>query len=394
MRSGLVRPSEIETLAGVPLGRTIGAKQTRDPNVQLSPADALVKVIAGIVARNHRCYVEFSGGCDSSLVLAATVKACRSSGADDPIPVTFRFPGLPETDETEYQSLMVARLGLRDWVVLDDSTGAFDVLSPSAQESIRTHGVFFPGTFHNRAHVFRDLGPSALLTGEGGDEILGRRRLTDVRDAARAVVRRNRAARAVRQAVLSVSPRWRRVQTIERAVERGWAADWIVDTNIRRKILRTIALEDAQEPLDPRRYMAYYNSLRRMSVTDHNCRTYAQAYDVEWHAPLGDAAFTNALLGAVPRTRYYGRSELLASFFSELLPTELLLRRDKTHFTRAFLGVHTRVFANGWNGSGLPGGASVEWLSHHWRTESEIHGGTILLLQQAWLASTSGGGVS
>jgi hypothetical protein len=48
-------------------------------------------------------YVQFSGGCDSSLVLAAAVVACRRGGHDRPIPVTFRYPLLPETDENDFQ---------------------------------------------------------------------------------------------------------------------------------------------------------------------------------------------------------------------------------------------------------------------------------------------------
>ena len=49
------------------------------------------------------CYVTFSGGRDSSAVLAAATALARREGHALPVPVTRVYPDLPDTDESDWQ---------------------------------------------------------------------------------------------------------------------------------------------------------------------------------------------------------------------------------------------------------------------------------------------------
>src|SRR5687768_3761316 len=62
-----------------------------------------------------RCCVSFSGGRDSSIVLATATRVARREGLPLPLPVTNRFPLAGHTDESHWQELVVRHLGLDDW---------------------------------------------------------------------------------------------------------------------------------------------------------------------------------------------------------------------------------------------------------------------------------------
>ena len=65
--------------------------------------------------------VSFSGGCDSSLVLAAAVDSARRHGLPAPVPLTVRVRGDVASDEREWQELVVRHLGLSEWIRLEVS---------------------------------------------------------------------------------------------------------------------------------------------------------------------------------------------------------------------------------------------------------------------------------
>lgn len=59
----------------------------------LTPRQALADAMVAPLSRTP-CYVSFSGGRDSSSVLAMARTVARQHQLDDPIPVTLRFPGI------------------------------------------------------------------------------------------------------------------------------------------------------------------------------------------------------------------------------------------------------------------------------------------------------------
>src|SRR4051794_21602991 len=62
------------------------------------------------------CYLAFSGGRDSSLLLAVAVHVARERGLELPIALTARYPGHPDTVETKWQDMVARHVRLDDWV--------------------------------------------------------------------------------------------------------------------------------------------------------------------------------------------------------------------------------------------------------------------------------------
>ena len=122
--------------------------------------------------RGGRCFVSFSGGRDSSLVLAAAASAARRHGLPLPIPITNRFPQVGHTHEHEWQELAVRELGMEEWVRLE-LTDELDVLGDLATRGLRRHGLLWPFNVHFHAPMFDVARGGTLLTGIGGDEALG-----------------------------------------------------------------------------------------------------------------------------------------------------------------------------------------------------------------------------
>jgi hypothetical protein len=107
------RPRPWEIASGVALGL--------DPSAGALPADgpadpraALDAVLLRALGRPP-CLVSFSGGRDSSAVLAAAAAVARREGLALPVPLTYRFAAVAETDEARWQERVVGRLDLPDW---------------------------------------------------------------------------------------------------------------------------------------------------------------------------------------------------------------------------------------------------------------------------------------
>ena len=93
------------------------------------------------------CMVAFSGGRDSSVLLAVATHVARRHGLDDPIPLTRRYPDHPRTNEDEWQELTVRHLGLTNWEILQIRSEV-EALGPVAREALRRHGLHWPGNAH------------------------------------------------------------------------------------------------------------------------------------------------------------------------------------------------------------------------------------------------------
>jgi hypothetical protein len=92
------------------------------------------------------------------------------------------------------------------------------------------------------------------------------------------------------------------------------------------------------------------------------------------------------MAGTVRWHEYRGRRHLLRELFADLLPAAIVERRGKVGFNNAFFGVHTRAFAERWDGTGTPEGVDARWLKDHWQS-STVSAGTAPLLHHVWLAS-------
>ena len=122
--------------------------------------------------RRPPAVVSFSGGRDSSAILAVATDVARRHGLDDPVPAIMRFPDAPATDETEWQELVLGHLGIRDPDVIE-LRDELDALGPTASAILDRRGVRWPGNAYLHEPVLERASGGSLLTGLGGDELFG-----------------------------------------------------------------------------------------------------------------------------------------------------------------------------------------------------------------------------
>ena len=119
------------------------------------------------------CFVSFSGGRDSSAVLAAATQPHDVAGLPAPVPVTIRAAHEPHSHESEWQELVVAHLGLDDWIriQIDDE---LDAVGPYARRALERHGLLWPFNAHFHLPMLEQAVGGTLLTGIGGRRAVGR----------------------------------------------------------------------------------------------------------------------------------------------------------------------------------------------------------------------------
>jgi asparagine synthase (glutamine-hydrolysing) len=140
------RLTELEVASGLVLGPDPATPALRLPEEPLHPVRALELALLPALLRPP-CLVSFSGGRDSSVVLAVSARLARREGLDLPVPVTFRYPTAPETNESEWQEMIVRRLALPEWRCRDVGD-ELDLLGPVAQRVLLRHGVLYPPNVH------------------------------------------------------------------------------------------------------------------------------------------------------------------------------------------------------------------------------------------------------
>ena len=347
------------------------------PRTALAPRAALERAIRPALQRGP-CMVSFSGGRDSSAVLAVATALARREGLALPIPVTNVFPASAEADEACWQESVVSHLGLPDWVRLEHGD-ELDVVGPYARRLLSAHGLLLPCNVHFHLPILDAAAGGSLLTGIGGDELfsaaraprsllVGRRRGLPRRLAARAGAR---APRALRRAV-----KGRRL---------SYDFPWLT-APARRALAREVAAAAVHEPrrLWPR--LAFWRSLRYVNAGCIGLDLAASQTDTLLVHPLLDHhvwAATGAL--AAPRG-FSSRSDAMARLFGDLLPAPTISRPSKASFDEAMWTATARAFAHSWDGRGVPREwVDVDALRDHWHGERPC-AQTFTLLQSAWLA--------
>ena len=139
-----LRPLDIAS--GVPLGLDHRAGPLPGRRRAESPVAAIEAVLRAALARPP-CLVSFSGGRDSSALLAVAVHVARRDGLALPIPATLRFPGDAAADEDSWQTMVVGHLGLTEWVRIE-ITGGLDAVGPVAAKVLGRHGLVWPFNTH------------------------------------------------------------------------------------------------------------------------------------------------------------------------------------------------------------------------------------------------------
>lgn len=374
-----IHPDPFEVASGWVYGLLPG---TPLPHTTRTPRQALDDVLRPALLTGP-CYVTFSGGRDSSAVLAAATDLARREGLPLPIPLTRIYPDLPDTDESSWQRLVIDHLGLTEWKQLVLRDGETELLGPSARAAVREHGVIWPPALQTHGVMFSRLGGGSLLTGEGGDQVLGERRGTPF-----ALLKRRRRPhpKVVAAALLELLPGPVRRRTLAHHVRESVQSRWLRPAAMAVHAQR-LARAEVQEPLRYDRATWFISRRRTWEVITHNQAAFAAQYGVRASNPLLDPRFLAALARAGGRWGYRGRTATMRALFSDVLPYEVLSRESKASFNAANTGSATREFARSWDGSGVdanlvdPERLRAVWLSD----QPTMMTGT--LLHSAWLAS-------
>jgi asparagine synthetase B (glutamine-hydrolysing) len=349
------------------------------------PRKALERVVRRSL-EHPPCGVAFSGGRDSSTVLAVATHVARREGLPEPLPITRVFPDAPGTDESQWQEAVVRHLGLREWlrVRLHDE---LDLVGPLATPRLLEHGVIWPPTLQGDIPLLEPLqNGGSLLDGEGGDEVFGveAHRIAAVRGPLRSP--RSLRWRRLRPALGALAPSAVRVRHAARQYRAGPQLPWLRPAT-REELVRALAALEGERPLSFAASVQRVPTRRTQAVLAHNRRIFARRGGVEFTSPLLDPDVVRALAHDGGTLGRGDRTAVLRRLVPDLLPDALLARTSKATFGGAFMARHTRAFAEGWNGEGLdPELVEPEVLRASWLGD-ERNALTAALLQAAWLAT-------
>ncbi|MFG1919846.1 asparagine synthase-related protein [Micromonospora sp. NPDC048898] len=361
----MLRPTPFDLATGTLLGVAAPPPRRLVPAGVPDPLGALdAAVLPGLT--RPPCVVSFSGGLDSSLILAVAVRAARREGLPNPVPVTWRFAEAPRADESDWQLRVITALGLGgSWQILR-AADDLDLVGPVARRLLHRHGVVHPVNLHLHLPIAELATGGALLTGAGGDQILAgwrrppaaslRARLWWLRHAAR-----------TRQGPAESFP-WLRAE-------------------VAREAYRAHRAEQRAEPRRLRQRIAWHTRRRDLRTTCSALAAVAAEHRVTAIQPLLDEGFLAALALRFGDHRGIGRDRLLAEMARGALPAEVTAPRRKARFLEVFFRTPTREFVSSWDGSGADEGLvdpeALREIWSHW----PIPGGTASLVQQLWLAA-------
>ena len=323
------------------------------------------------------CCVSFSGGRDSSAILAVAVQVARHHGLEEPIPAILRFPSMPETDETSWQELVLSHLGIKPEVI--EQRDELDALGPTATEVLRRDGLRWPANGYVHAPILDRARGGALMTGAGGDELLGTA-------AARHVLLLQRRVRPRPHDVLAlVRPAVpRRLRALARRARAAPPTPWLTSAGA-ATLNRALARDDVAWPHRWDRSVAHWYRSRAYAAMDRAFETLALERDIAVVNPFLSPPVLTALVAAGGPTGFPGRSAAMSLLFGDLLPEKLLTRGTKASFSGPVWGPATREFAESWSGAGVDQHhVDTQALRGEWLSDRP-HFQTILLLQSAWL---------
>lgn len=379
----------VMTAADIAIGYPAGSLPARSPaeptRADPDPVRALRDALRPAL-RHEPCVVAFSGGRDSSLLLAVAADLAAREGHAPPAALTLRYPGDPHADESAWQEAVVTHLRERrlrfDWVRTPITT-ELDLIGPVMAPVLRAHGgPVYPAALANTIVLTGHAAGGSLVTGNGGDEVLGGHRAAALRAALRrrgrglsradwTVVAASAAPAPLRYLIAShaaIDPQWLR-PAHRRAARRGAARRW------------------ARQPLRWDCSVLAARNSRAVAVGERTRAVVARGNDCTIVEPLAADRFIASYAAFGGRWRGLTRTAGTRLLADGLLPEAVLSRHDKASFNASRFGPHSRAFARAWDGTGCdhqlidPDALRAAWLSE------QPPAGTAMLLQHAWLAS-------
>jgi asparagine synthetase B (glutamine-hydrolysing) len=374
----------VQTLEPLELasGMVFGRRRTPRPDPESdasSPADALEQLLVPALKRTP-CFVAYSGGRDSSALLAAATSIARRHGLDPPVPLTLRFSSDPHTNEAAWQELVIRHLGLGEWehVELQDE---LDALGPIGRRCIARLGPYWPPLAHTWIPIFERAAGGSVIGGNGGDEFLSPWTLGRLRQAA--LLRRRPTTREMKLALLLALPRPFRIRVWRRRF--GIHLPWL-QPETERMVVREWALESTAIDRNWAQNLERLLASRYIELAEITFAALSSAAGVNLVEPFRSPLFVRALAAAAP-DGFDSRADALTFLFGQLLPREVVRRQTKAAFTAVPWGPQSRRFAEGWTGAGVDhelvdtDALRAEWLSERPDFRS------VTPLQSAWAAT-------
>jgi asparagine synthetase B (glutamine-hydrolysing) len=341
--------------------------------------------LIGDALRRPPCAVAFSGGRDSSLILALACHVARRDGLPEPIALTNVFPEADGSDEREWQELVIRHLGVEHWERVE-MTDELDLIGPLAGEHLLRHGVVWPPTIHVDVPMMERLRGGVVLDGEGGDEVLGveQHRVGPITHLVR--IRRPLSTARLASAAAALGPAWARERHEVKAWHHEVEPAWLTDAGV---ALVSDSLR-AMVRSAPLRFSASVRAMlrrRAFVLMLHNRKVLASGRGVSLVSPLLDPEVVSALAREGGNLGIGGRGWVITRLAGDLLPGATIARESKAHFGGAFWTERSRCFARDWSGAGVdPEFVIPDVLRDLWRS-GPPNALTAALLQQAWLST-------
>lgn len=375
----------LEVHSGMVFGsrRTPSEDEPGPESKSLDFRETLEEILIPALSRTP-CLVAFSGGRDSSAMLAMAARTARRHGLDEPVPITITYPQNRRTWESQWQQEMVQHLGLWDWQTISVGT-EFDILGTLAREALERHGLYWPSNAHAMIPLLEAARGGSLITGNGGDELF----LSLVQ------TRRFRVAEAFRalpphKAMIALTvPRlptpWRVGLQFRGTLRLPW-----LRPAARDEVRRHFVARHAERARTRRHHLETWNDSRYLELIRSIFSTLARDAGALLSQPFLDPRLSRAVLAGKPPEGFPTRNAALEAFLGDLLPPAVAQRTSKASFTEVFWGPQSRNFARQWDGTGLdptlvdPAKLRAEWAKPKPDARAQTP------LQAAWFASVRG----
>ena len=326
------------------------------------------------------CLVSFSGGRDSSALLAVAVELSRREGLAPPIPITARFTA-EETHEEEWQDLVISHLEVSDWIKVDIGD-ELDLLGPAGTGFLLRHGLRYPQNTHFLDPLFREAAGGSLVTGTGGDELFETHRW----GRAAMVISRTVPVQSSDLLVLGAafSPRPIRARLHHRGDD--IIPEWMLPAG-RRSLLRRFHKWLGADRVAYDQHLKWWSQSRYLRHGRQSFDLLASDHHVQLLAPFCNDRVIAALAADRDGVGFLTRTDAMKTLFGDLLPSMATERRTKATFLSPLVGPKTREYAIRADPLDL---VRTDWVSTSalqtaWQRK-EVDVRSLPALQMCWLA--------
>ena len=372
---------DLDMALGLPLGRDEGVPVLGElvPKL-LAPVAALESVLLDALQRPP-CVVSFSGGRDSSGLLAMACAVARREGLALPVAATLVFPGDAAAEEGEWQEAVLREVQVEHWERIAVAPGELDAVGPVATALLRRYGLLWPFNTHFHMPIVERAAGGTVVTGFAGDELA---RASTFARAERIICRRERAGLVdgVKICGLALAPRPVRMAVYRR--RQGEPKPWLGPEG-RRLARERLAFDDADEPFGFDRKLGWFWRSRYVQFCLDAFKRMGSTSSVRFVHPFASPPVLAALArrGGVPGLG--DRAEVVRLLFGGVLPPKALTRVSKAGFTAPLWTGTARRFAAEWSGGGFDDAlVDPRALRAHWLGE-RLDLLSTTLLQAAWL---------